>query len=278
MVTELLKVGLIGCGAIGTSIAEGIRDGRAGEVALSAICDVDDERLRRLKDGMQGDVVSVTSPEDLIALGGIDLIIEAANQGVVEDHAERVLASGKSLMVMSVGALRDEELQGRLERFAKERGVRVYVPSGAICGLDGVKAAAVAGLESVEITTTKHPRSLVGAPYLEEHGIDLDRISEPVTIFRGTASEAARAFPKNVNVAVALSLAGIGVQRTTVRIVADPGATRTQHEVIAKGEFGELKTRVRNVLHPENPRTSYLAVLAAIRTLRKISEPIQVGT
>jgi aspartate dehydrogenase len=274
----LLKVGLIGCGAIGTSIAEGIRDGRAGDVILSAICDVDDDRLSRLRGRLQGDVVSVSSPGELLTRGDLDLIVEAANQGVVKDHAESAIVSGKSLMIMSVGALRDEELQGRLERLAGENGVRVYVPSGAICGLDGVKAAAVAGLDSVEITTTKHPRSLAGAPYLEEHGIDLESISEPRTIFQGTASEAAKAFPKNVNVAVALSLAGIGVQRTMVRIVADPNATRTQHEVLATGEFGELRTRVRNVLHPENPRTSYLAVLAAIRTLRKISEPIQVGT
>jgi aspartate dehydrogenase len=275
----LLKVGLIGCGAIGTSIAEGIRDGRAGDVVLSAICDVDEGRLRRLKERLPGrEIDHVTNPEELIALRSLDLIVEAANQGVVKDHAESAIASGKSLMIMSVGALRDEGLQERLESLARENEVRVYVPSGAICGLDGVKAAAVAGLDSVEITTTKHPRSLAGAPYLEERGIDLEQISEPKMIFRGTAAEAAKAFPKNVNVAVALSLAGIGVQRTTVRIVADPNATRTQHEVLARGEFGELRTRVRNVLHPENPRTSYLAVLAAIRTLRKISEPIQVGT
>lgn len=134
------------------------------------------------------------------------------------------------------------------------------------------------GLTSVEIVSTKHPRGLEGAPYLVENNIDLSGLTEPEVVFQGSAREAARGFPKNVNVAVALSLAGIGVDRTVVTIVADPSATRTLHEVRARGEFGELHTTVRNLVHPENPKTSYLAALSAIRTLRKLTEPIQVGT
>jgi aspartate dehydrogenase len=119
---------------------------------------------------------------------------------------------------------------------------------------------------------------LEGAPYLKKHSIDLSGLSQPITVFQGTAKEAAAGFPKNVNVAVALSLAGAGVNKTKVTIVADPKATRTQHEIQVQGDFGELYTKVRNFVHPDNPKTSYLAALAAIRTLRKITEPIQVGT
>ncbi len=276
---ELLKVGLIGCGAIGTSIAEGIRDGKAGEIELNAVCDIEELRMKSLEEKLSNrNLIKTTKPEVLIKLKNIDLVIEAANKSIVEFYSESVLRSGKNLMIMSVGALNDKNLYHRIESLAREYGLKVYIPSGAICGLDGVKAAANARLERAEITTTKHPKSLAGAPYLEDYGIDITRITQTKVIFQGKADEAIKGFPKNVNVAVALSLASMGVDQTTVRIIADPMATHTIHEISVTGEFGELYTKVRNIIHPENPKTSYLAVLSAIRTLRNINDPIQIGT
>jgi len=274
-----MNVGLIGCGAIGSTLARAINEGKAGDTKLIAICDFYASKVDRLKEKLSlPSLFHTTEPGDLIGHADVDFVIEAASQEAVHVVAEKVLHAGKDLLIMSVGALRDEELTRRLERLAREKGVKVYLPSGAICGLDGVKAASIEEITSVEIATTKHPRGLEGAPYLVENKINLKNLTGPKTVYRGNAREAAKGFPKNVNVAVALSLAGIGVDRTMVTLIADPNATRTRHEVTVVGAFGELHTIVKNFVHPANPKTSYLAALAAISTLRKITEPIQVGT
>lgn len=274
-----MNVGLIGCGAIGSTLARAINDGKAGDTKLIAICDLYASRVDSLKEALSlPDLFCTTDPDDLNNRSDIDLVIEAADQETVQAVAEKVLRAGKGLLIMSVGALRDEELTRRLERLAREKNVKVYLPSGAICGLDGVKAASVEEITCAEITTTKHPRGLEGAPYLVENKINLRDLTEPKIVYRGSARNAAEGFPKNVNVAVALSLAGIGVNRTMVTLIADPNAIRTQHEVKVVGVFGELHTIIKNFVHPSNPKTSYLAALAAIRTLRKINEPIQIGT
>jgi aspartate dehydrogenase len=278
MVVEV-KVGLIGCGAIGSTLARGIIEGKAGDVKLVAICDALETRVDGLKEDLSlPGLFTTTMPNELIAREDVEFVIEAASQTVVHTVAETALTAGKDIMIMSVGALRDGALADRLKALAEERGVRVYLPSGAICGLDGVKAASVEGITRAEITSTKHPRSLEGAPYLVENKISLRGLTQPKIVFRGRAKDAAKGFPKNVNVAVALSLAGVGVDRTMVTIIADPEATRTQHEIRVVGAFGDLYTMVKNYVHPENPKTSYLAALAAIRTLGKRAEVIQVGT
>jgi aspartate dehydrogenase len=274
-----MNVGLLGCGAIGSSLAQAILSGQAGTTQLVAICDVYQESVDALYSHLcNPDLFVTTDPRELLRLDTIDLVVEAASQETVRLIAESVLAAGKHLMIMSIGALRDDALTTRIEELARKNGLKVYLPSGAICGLDGVKAASIEKISHIEITTTKHPKGLEGAPYLKKHSISLSGLSEPTTIFQGMAKDAAQGFPKNVNVAVALSLAGAGVANTKVTIIADPKATRTQHEIKVQGDFGELYTKVRNFVHPNNPKTSYLAALAAIRTLRKIMEPIQIGT
>ncbi len=274
-----MNVGLLGCGAIGSSLAQAILTGQAGDTQLVAICDVYKESVDALYSRLgQPNLFTTTDPNELLHYDAVDLVVEAASQETVRHIAEKVLTAGKHLMIMSVGVLRDDGLVTRIEELARKNDLKVYLPSGAICGLDGVKAASIEKISHIEITTTKHPKGLEGAPYLKEHGISLSGLSTPTTIFQGTAKDAAQGFPKNVNVAVALSLAGSGVDNTKVTIVADPSATRTQHEIKVQGDFGELYTKVCNFVHPNNPKTSYLAALAAIRTLRKIMEPIQIGT
>jgi aspartate dehydrogenase len=188
------------------------------------------------------------------------------------------LSKGKDFMVMSTGALIDEELFQKILRTAKMKGRKVYVPSGAIVGLDNIKAAAVRPVDEVTLVTRKPPKSFEGAPLLSMKKINLSEIDEPLVLFEGSARDAVRLFPKNVNVSASLSLAGIGPDRTRVKIIADPKAKSIIHEIHVKGEFGEIMTRTINKPFPENPKTSYIAALSAIATLRKISGSIIVGT
>lgn len=152
------------------------------------------------------------------------------------------------------------------------------MPSGAVAGIDGIRSAAIGRIDSVVLTTTKPPSGFAGAPYIAEHDIDLSSLPGATMLFEGTAADAVQAFPANVNVAGTLSLAGIGYGATMVRVIADPAATRNMHEIKVTGAFGALTVRVENVVSPENPKTSYIAILSAIATLKKLTEPVWVGT
>ena len=275
----MMKVGLIGCGAIGRTLAKAIISEKAGETALTALCDIDEAKLDSLYNELgQETIIKTLDSKSLIENPEIDLIIEAATKEAVKDIAEKALDHGKNLLIMSAGAFTDKNLYNVLSDKAEKNNLKIYIPSGAIIGLDGVKSASVDKLYRVEIVSTKNPKSLVGAPYLIENNIDISNLKVPKTVFNGNAEDAIKGFPKNVNVAVILSLAGLGVKETRVKIIADPKAKRTQHEIKAEGDFGKLHAITQNNLHPENPKTSYLAPLSAIRLLKKISEPIQIGT
>jgi aspartate dehydrogenase len=275
----MIHAGLIGCGAIGSTLAKAIKEGKAGQTKLDYLCDIEKELLDTLYDEIGDETIEKTTDIlELIESPRIDLIIEAASREVVTKYAPSALKKGKNLMLMSVGALADTKLCNEVNNIALEKNLKIYLPSGAICGLDGIKAASIEKIDHVEIISTKNPRSLIGAPYLLVNDIDISKLEKPETVFTGKAKDAINGFPKNVNVAVALSLAGIGVEKTHVKIVADPNATKTRHEIRAIGDFGELVTKIDNYLHPENPKTSYIAALAGVRTLKKISEPIQIGT
>ncbi len=175
-----------------------------------------------------------------------DLVLEAASAEAVRSYAAAILECGADLMIVSVGALADAEFYGRLMEQAKREGRRIHVPSGAIGGLDIIKAAVFGGLEECTLTTTKPSRALAAAPYVVERGMDLENMREATVIFEGSARQAARFFPQNLNVAAAVSLAGLGLEKTTVRIIADPSATRNVHEVFVRGEFGEATIRLVN--------------------------------
>ena len=210
--------------------------------------------------------------EELIARS--DIVVEAAGGAVVPELARQVFDAGKDLMVISVGALLDHpEI---IER-ARQTGCRLLLPSGAIAALDGIKSACAGDVAHVTITTRKPPHGLEGAPYLIENDISLAGLTEPREIFSGTAREACRAFPANVNVSAAVSLAGLGPDRTRIRILAVPGLERNCHDVEAEGEFGRLTMHIENV-PTENPRTGRLTVLSMIRSLQDALDPVRVGT
>ncbi len=267
----MLQIALVGCGTIGSELARAVELKFRDRAKLVALSDIDDSRAQYLA-GKLPEPPQVLSVDELISVS--DLVIEAASASVSGGVARKVILAGKDVMVMSVGGL----IEGDIFDLAEKAGRHIYIPSGAICGLDGVKSARIGGISRVTLTTRKPPAGLQGAPYVVEHGIDLAAIKGEVTVFQGSAREAIRGFPKNVNVAVALSLAGIGIDKTEVRIVSSPHFTTNSHEVTVEGKFGRLTTRTDNVPSPQNPKTSYLAVLSAIATLKAILDYPRIGT
>jgi len=275
---ERLGVGLVGCGAIGTVLAHAIDEGRAGDARLVYVYDLKTEKSGKLAGELHEKPRVAKAFRELIECEDVDLIIEAASQEAVRQYALRALKAGKDLMVMSEGALVDSRLTNEIMSFTRSAKRRVYLPSGAIAGLDGLKAAAMGRIDEVALKTRKPPEGLRGAPYIKENKIDLDTIGEPTVIYEGPAEEACRLFPENVNVAAALSLAGVGPEKTRVQVVVDPTIQRNIHEVTVQGEFGALTVRTENVPSHLNPKTSALAVLSAIATLKKITGHLQIGT
>lgn len=273
------KVGIIGCGTIGSQLAIAVDTGAVRNASLASLFDAVQNSAQRLKEKLDSSPPAYSSFDDfLMADDGCDIVVEAASQEAARQFAAKALGAGKDLMVMSVGALADKELLANLLGESEKAGRRLYVPTGAIAGVDAIRAVRHL-LDSVTLTTTKNPKALAGAPFLEAGNVSLDELKHRTVIYEGTAADAVRAFPSNVNVAAVLSLAGIGVDRTKVRIVADPASITNQHEIAAKGSFGEFHFTVNNVPSPGNPKTSYLAVLSAIECLRSICDDgMRVGS
>jgi len=264
------RVGLVGCGTIGSQLAMSVDSDKIANASLVALFDAAEGNLQNLKSKLH------SSPEAHSDFGrflasGADIVVEAASQDAVRAFGRATLEAGKDMMIMSVGAVADGGFLAELLQAAAKKGCRIYVPTGAIAGIDAIRSVRNL-LDSVTLTTTKNTKALAGAPFFETSRIRLDDIAKSTVVYEGAAVEAVRAFPANVNVAAVLSLAGIGVDRTKVRIVADPQATTNRHEIVATGSFGEIRIMVDNVPSPGNPKTSFLAVLSAIECLRSICD------
>lgn len=275
MTKKILKIGITGCGAIGGSLARTLARDFKGRAALSALFDINRDKAVAVAQKLRRPGLVVGDLRALIARS--DLVIEASSAKASAAITLEVLKAGKDAMVMSVGGLLGGNVK-KLEKICRAKGGRLYIPSGAIAGIDALKAAAVAGIRSVTLTTTKHPRSFRGVEYVQRRGIRLDAIKKPVLLFSGSAAQAVGYFPQNINVAAVLSLAGIGAERTTVRIIASPLATKNIHEIIIESLSARIVTRTENTLHPENPKTSFLAVLSAVALLTQIIDPIRIGS
>jgi len=269
-----MKLGLIGYGTIGRTLARAITDGVAGDVSLAAVLDVHDEPPF---EQTPGGPVYTTSIASFLSLD-LDVVVEAASQAVLKEYAPLVLRSGKNLIAMSAGAFADAAFFLELGQLASEHFCRVFIPSGAIGGLDVISAAAIDEMDEVTLTTIKPIKALAGAKSTIDPLLDIDTITTSTCIYEGRAEDAVKRFPKNVNVAAALSLAGIGAKKTTVRIVADPQVSQNIHRIEARGAFGELQLEFKNAPSPTNPKTSYLAALSAIRLVKNLTAPVKVGT
>ena len=271
----MLKIGIVGCGTIGITICKAIDDGLV-DASVHAIYDRHEEHINGLKASLENLDPKVMDPEEMV--NQVDLLVECASQHAVSEIIPLALEAKCDVMVMSVGAFADEELRNSIRDTARDNNCKIYLPSGAIVGIDGLKSASSEEIYSVTLTTQKPPSGLAGAPYVIQNNIDLEAIDHKTVLFEGSAIEAVKLFPANVNVAATLSIAGIGFHRTKVRVIANPEITRNVHEINVKGAFGEFTTRVENIPSPSNPRSSFLASLSAIATLKKITDPFQIGT
>ena len=259
-----IKVGVAGVGAIGQAVCKALTtgDGIAG-LSLDCISDT--------RDVPTFDVPKVSLEE---LAGRVDLIVECLPARTVPMLADEAFHAGKDMVVISSAALllMPEILNGR-----EKAGTRIFVPSGALGGLDGVKAMKEMGIKSSQIASIKPPKGFSGAPFIVEEGIDLDGITEKTLLFKGNALDAAKGFPANVNVAATLSLAGIGGEHTMVEIWADPEVTSNSHEISVSTEYSTLKARIENMPDPANPKSSVLAAQSIVACLRDMRQAVVIG-
>ncbi len=269
----MIRVGIIGCGTIGKELAVACQKRFRDDVRLEALADQDTARARKLQHSLKPGP-KIFSVDQLIL--HCDLVIEAASKAVVYEVTKKALSLGKDVMVMSVGGLLGKEKE--IFNLARTHRCCLYLPSGGVVGIDGLKAARIGTLHRVTLTTRKPPQGFEDAPYVIKHNIPLKNLKQEKLLFEGDAAEAVRGFPKNINVSATLSLVGLGAKKTKVRIIACPHMLVNVHEVYVQGDFGSFYTRTENFPSEQNPKTSRLAILSAVATLERILKNVKIGT
>ncbi len=269
-----IRIGIVGCGAIGSSLAKYIAGDFKRQAKLSGVYDLDNLKSVILS-GRIGNK-SIVSKNLKVLISRSDLVIEAASAKSSFEIAAMALKAKKDIMIMSVGGIVHKF--NNLRKIAYKNSCKVYIPSGAISGIDALKAANISRVKSVMLTTTKNPSGFKGVGYIRDKGINLSNLKKEKVLFYGSAEDAVKYFPQNINVAAVLSLSGIGIRKTRVKIIASPEVGRNIHEIKVESSAGNIYSRTENILHPDNPKTSYLAVLSAIAVLRRILEPVAIGT
>ena len=252
----MTRIALLGCGNIGNIIAR-----HAEGLDIVAVFDRDPAAAERL--AARVGARACATFDELLA-SDYRVLVEAASVQAVAQYGEAALRRGRDLVVLSVGALADAALRERLTTLARQQGCRLHIPSGAVFGLDNLKVGRLSRLDTLRLRTTKPAAALGGEP-----------VPERRLLFEGTAAECIRHYPRNINVAVALGLAA--GREVMVEIWVDPAATRNRHEILAQGEFGEVRIDVQNVPSPDNPRTSYLAALSVLALLRGLGRSAAGG-
>lgn len=263
----ITRVGILGCGAIGMEMAMVISRGDIDGATLVSLYDQDAKKATHIQEKISDTVWYYSNFQEFLSTEGMDLVIECASPQAVRLFAPEILQARLNLLMLSSGSLADAEFFRKISKIAEENDSQLIVPSGALGGVDAIRAVRHL-LKEVVLTTTKPPKGLMGAPGFKEW--ESVEFTGPQVIFEGNALQAIQEFPANVNVGVTLSLAGIGPERTKVKVVADPKAPGNVHEIFARGDFGAFRFRMENKPHITNPRTSYLAILSAIETLRSI--------
>ena len=271
-----MRIGIIGGGAIARLVLEHIRSGDLGDARVVALAGRSDRSKGRPLAGEFG--VPFVLGIEALAAAAPEVVVEAASHDAVREYAEPLLARGISFVALSGGALCDDELRERLERTAAQHRALLYVPSGGIGGLDALKAACLAGAEEVSIAVAKPPVAWKGIPYVEKLGVDLDRLAAATVLFEGSARDGVPHFPANVNIAAVLSMAGIGFDRTRLKVVADPALQFNTHCIVIRGRTGRVDIRFESVAMPENPKTSMLACFSALAAIRELARSTRYGT
>ncbi|MDA7948239.1 MAG: aspartate dehydrogenase [Hyphomicrobiaceae bacterium] len=267
-----LRLAIAGLGAIGLTVARRVDEGGIEDMVLTAVSARDKERAnQRISD--------FAKPPAIVALGELataaDVVVESVPAAHFLDVARPALEAGRIFMPLSVGVLLNHM---ELVDLAREKGGQIIVPTGALIGLDAVRAARSGGLRTVKLVTRKPPAGLKGAPYVEENGIDLENLSEPKKLFSGSAREAAKGFPANLNVGAALALAGLGPDETKVEIWADPGLSRNIQSVSCTSDSADFSMSIENIPSGINPRTGRITAHSVIAALERLTSPLVVGT
>ena len=264
------SIGIVGCGTIGQALMRAADSGDLN-VAVAGVTSRDEDKAHEFL-GSLNNPPPYLSREQLIDKA--DLLVETAGGHIVAELAKETFAAGKDLMVISIGALLEYP---EIIEEARKTGCRLIAPSGAIAGLDGIKSACTGRVDQVTMISRKPPIGLEGAPHLIENEISLDGLTEETEVFSGTAREAVKGFPANLNVSAAVSLAGVGADRTMVKMLAVPGLERNCHDIEVLGEFGVLRIHIENV-PSENPKTGKLTAFSIIRSVQDAVDPFRIGT
>jgi aspartate dehydrogenase len=271
-----MRVGLLGGGTIARLILDHVGRGDLAGIEVVALAGRSASSRARALAGEHG-IPFVDNLSRLLDKRP-DLVVEAASHEAVREYCAPLLESSVGVIVLSGGALCDDALRLRLERAAEASGAMLYVPSGGIGGLDALKAACVAGVHEVRITVMKPPAAWKNIPYVEKLVVDLDCLTEPTTLYDGPAREGVPLFPANVNIAAVLSMAGVGFDRTQLKVVADPALTFNTHVIEIRGVSGNITVKFENVPAPENPKTAWLACYSALAALKAAKSRVRYGT
>jgi aspartate dehydrogenase len=272
-----MRIALIGGGTIARLVLGEVRAGNLGPFEVVALMGRPGGAARARVLAREFSVNYVETRDALVAAKP-DAAIEAASHGAVREHLVALLEAGIGVVVLSAGALVDDALRESAQRAARRSGALLFVPSGGIGGLDALKTACLAGVDEASIQVAKPPAAWKGIPYVESRGFKLEGLEGPLTLFEGTAREGVPHFPQNVNIAAILSLAGIGPDRTRLKVVADPGLELNTHTIRVSGRSGRFTLVLENVPAPENPKTSWLACYSALAALQALGSPIRYGT
>lgn len=268
-----MRVGVLGCGAIGSRIAKSIPRELKNVCRLTALYDCDTKKARAVAQKFSNTRLLKTSLKDL--LGNCDLVVEAVNAKNTRSLIQQALKAKRHVLAMSVGKLLNAK---SLFTLAEKRGCSLLIPSGAIAGIDAIKAASLRKISSITLTTRKPSSGFVDVAFIKEKGIDLSRITKETIVFEGDVNTAVKLFPQNINIAATLALASQAKSKMTIRLITSPKYKTNSHEVEVVGDFGRMVSLTENVVCPDNPKTSYLAVLSGIQTLKDFCQGTKIGT
>lgn len=268
-----IRVGILGCGAIGSRIAKSIKNTCDHQAVVTALFDINPAKAISLQKHIPHKNAVCRSYHEL--LNNSDIVVEAVNAPDTFALVKQAILANKDVLVMSVGKFIDGE---SVLKLAQKHGVRFLIPSGAIAGIDAIKAASLGKISSVTLTTRKPIYGFADNAYVQARRINLSQIKKETILFEGNVKEAVKCFPQNINVAAIIALASMAKDKIKIRISTSPEFRVNSHEIEVVGEFGRLTTRTENVVCPDNPKTSYLAVLSAIQTLKQYFQHINIGT
>jgi len=270
-----MRVALLGGGTIARMVLEHVRRGEFPGIEIVALAGRGSAQVAGL--AREFGIPCVSGRQALLETRPAT-VVEAASHEAVREHLVPLLEAGVNVVVLSAGALVDDPLCDAARAAASASGARLYVPSGGIGGLDALKTACLAGVDEVSIQVAKPPAAWKGIPYVESLKIRLDGLDGPTTLFEGPAREGVPHFPQNVNIAAVLSLAGIGWDRTRLKVVADPALTLNTHTIRVSGRSGRFTVVLENVPSPDNPKTSWLACYSALAALKELETTTRFGT